>query len=579
MATTATLKPYPRLLHYVLPFKGRLVIALAASAVVGLTDAGYAGLIRPLVDRVILGGFTAGVYLVPVVVITMALFKGGARFAQEYFIRTAGQLSIQILRNDVYAHIMNLSMHFMSGASSGHLMSRVLNDIGMMQRAVSTVLVDVLRQGISLIALIGVAFYQDWKLASAAFLVIPFSVLPAAVIGKKIKNYTVRGQKRMGNLTGVLQESFAGFKVIKAFGQEGEGNERFQRENRSYYELFRKTLKYESLSSPIVETLSAFGMATVLAYGLQRVLSGAVTEGQLFSSLAAMAMMYTPVKKLIGIYNTIQKAMGAAERVFEVLDERPEIHDRPDACPLPEPVRGEVEFDHVFFAYDEKPVLNDISIRAGQGEVIALVGPSGSGKTTLVGLLNRFFDPTSGVVRVDGLDISRVTLESLKRNLALVDQETFLFNDTVRSNIRFGNPAAREDEIEAATRLAYAEEFVRALPQGYETLIGDRGVLLSGGQRQRLCIARALVRNAPILVLDEATSALDTESEALVQEALSNLMKNRTTFIIAHRLSTVMHADRILVLDAGKVVEQGSHKQLLAQKGLYYRLYEMQFNA
>jgi subfamily B ATP-binding cassette protein MsbA len=301
-----------------------------------------------------------------------------------------------------------------------------------------------------------------------------------------------------------------------------------------------------------------------------------MTQGELFSFSAAILMMYTPVKRLTKVGNTIQKSLGAAERVFEVMDEVPEISDAPDAVSIGR-ARGEVVFDRVVFSYGEEPVLKDFILSADPGEVVALVGPSGAGKSTVVGLLSRFYDPQQGAIRIDGRDIRRITLESLKRNIALVDQETFLFHDTIRNNIRYGSPDADDAAVEEAARLAYADEFIRLLPHGYETSIGDRGVRLSGGQRQRLCIARAILRDAPVLILDEATSALDTESEAMVQQALANLMRNRTTFVIAHRLSTIMHADKIVVLDAGRVEQAGTHQELLQSGGLYQKLYEIQF--
>jgi len=306
------------------------------------------------------------------------------------------------------------------------------------------------------------------------------------------------------------------------------------------------------------------------------VMSGAMTQGELFSVMAAILMMYTPVKRLTRVNNVIQQAVGAAERVFEILEEKPEIVDRPGARSLG-PVRGEVSFENVFFAYDAEPVLKDFSVRSAVGEVVALVGPSGAGKSTIAGLLTRFYDPQQGRVCIDGVDIRDVTLESLKANIALVDQETFLFNDTIGNNIRYGRFDASDEEVQEAARLAYADEFIAFLPEGFETSIGNRGLRLSGGQRQRICIARALLRNAPILILDEATSALDTESEAMVQKALTNLMRNRTTFVIAHRLSTIMNANKIVVLENGRVREVGTHQELLKNSGLYQRLYELQF--
>jgi subfamily B ATP-binding cassette protein MsbA len=549
---------------------------MLASLLVAGSDVAAAKLVQPLIDKVIAAGNAALVNLVPVVVIGLAVVKGASRYIQEYLIKTAGQLVVQDIRNDLYSRSMSLSMGYYARNSTGNLMSRILNDVGILQRSAADVLVDGLREGFTLVGLTALVFYNDWRLAILAFLVLPVSVLPASVIGRKIKDNTRRGQATMGNLTGILQETMSGIKVIKAFGTEERESQRFRKENLSFYQFMRKVLKYDSAAAPVVEILASFGVAAVFWYGINRVLAGAMTQGELFSFSAAILMMYTPVKRLTKVGNTIQKSLGAAERVFEIMDEIPEIADAPDAVSIGR-ARGEVHFDRVVFSYGEEPVLKDFSLRADPGEVVALVGPSGAGKSTVVGLLSRFYDPQEGAIRMDGRDIRRITLEGLKRNIALVDQETFLFHDTIRNNIRYGSPDAGDAEVEEAARLAYADEFIRLLPQGYETSIGDRGVRLSGGQRQRLCIARAILRDAPVLILDEATSALDTESEAMVQKALANLMRNRTTFVIAHRLSTIMHADKIVVLDAGSVEQTGTHRELLQSGGLYQKLFEIQF--
>ncbi|MCK4691650.1 MAG: ABC transporter ATP-binding protein, partial [Desulfuromonadales bacterium] len=436
--------------------------------------------------------------------------------------------------------------------------SRILNDVNVMQAAFADVLVILLRETLTLMALTGYAFYADWKMALMAFIVIPASAWPAAAIGKKIKKFSRRGQDAMGTVTTVLEQSFSGIKVIKAFATEEQEEQKFIRENAGFFKFIRKTFKYSAASSPVMELLTSFGVAAVLWYGLNRVAAEEMTKGELFSILAAILLMYTPLKRLTRVNNVIQQAVGAAERVFEVLDNQAEIVDAPDAVELPYS-QGNVSFENVSFAYDDDQVLCNFSVHAKPGEVIALVGPSGAGKSTFIGLLNRFYDPQQGRILIDGYDIRTLTQKSLHNNLALVDQETFLFNDTLMNNIRYGHPDADFAAVEAAARQAYADEFIRFLPEGYETLIGDRGVRLSGGQRQRICIARAILRDAPILLLDEATSALDTESEAMVQQALGNLMCNRTTFVIAHRLSTIMHADRILVLDKGEIVESGNH--------------------
>jgi subfamily B ATP-binding cassette protein MsbA len=567
---------YKRLLIYSRPYAGRIILALIGSAGVVSVDIATAQLMKPLVDKIVIAKSYALVNLVPFLIVGMAMFKGLSRYVQEYFIKTAGQLIVQDVRNDLYGHSMILSMKYYVRNSTGKMMSRILNDVGVMQRSAADVLVEAIRESFTLVGLTASAFYSDWRLACVAFLVLPLALVPASIIGRKIKEYTQRSQQTLGDLTAVLQESFSGVKVIKAFGTETYETIRFRAENLAFYRFIRKTLKYDSASAPIIEILASLGIAGIFWYGLNRVMSGAITQGELFAFAASVLMMYTPVKRLIKVNNNVQRSLGAAERVFEVLDEIPDIKDLPGAAQLPR-VQGEVQLTQVSFSYDDEPVLKDVSLQASPGEVVALVGPSGAGKSTLVGLITRFYDPQTGAILIDGTDIRQVTLESLKKNIALVDQETFLFNDSIRNNIRYGRRDASDAEVEAAAVLAYADEFIRQLPEGYDSGIGDRGVRLSGGQRQRICIARAILRDAPILILDEATSALDTESEAMVQRALANLMQNRTTFVIAHRLSTIMHADKIVVLEDGRIVDTGTHQELLGRSGLYRKLYDMQF--
>jgi len=575
VATNST-QTYRRLLSYSRAYLGRIAWAMVASLGVAGADVASAKLLQPFIDKVIVGRRVDLVAVVPVVVVGLALFKGLSRYIQEYYIKVAGQLVVQDIRNDIYSHSLSLSMGYFSKTRSGAIMSRILNDVGILQRSAADVLVEALREGVTLMGLTALAFYNDWRLACLAFLVLPAAVVPASFLGRKIKESTRRGQATMGNLTSVLQETFAGIKVIKAFGTEQIEDRKFKTENLVFYRFMKKALKYDSASAPVIEILSSLGVAAVAWYGIHRVLSGAMTQGELFSFVAALLMMYGPVKKLTKVSNTIQKSAGAAERVFELMDEAPDIVDAPGGRALVN-VRGEVAFTHVDFAYEEEPVLVDFSITAMPGEVVALVGPSGAGKSTVVGLLARFYDPTRGEITIDGHDLRQITLSSLRENIAFVDQETFLFNDTIANNIRYSRPGASDAEVREAAVQAHADEFIRQLPEGYDSLIGDRGFRISGGQRQRLCIARAILRGAPILILDEATSALDTESEAVVQKALENLMRDRTTFVIAHRLSTVMHADKIVVLDKGRVCEVGTHSELLQRGGLYQRLYDMQF--
>jgi len=569
---------YRRLIAVSRPYAGRIALAMFASLGVAGADVVSARLIQPLVDHILAARNLALVPWVPAIIISLTLFKAVSRYIQEYHIKTAGQLVVQDIRNDLFTHSITLSMGFFNRTSAGAMMSRVLNDVSVMQRSTADVLVDAVRESFTLVGLTGLVFYTDWRLAAVAFLVLPVAVIPSVNIGQRIKEYTRRSQRSMGNLTGILQESYSGVKVVKAFGTEKEENRRFRKENRAFYKLMRKALRYDAATTPIIELLASLGIAAVFWFGLHRVLSGGMSQGELLSFITAMLMMYSPVKKLTKMSNTFQRSIGAAERVFEIMDEVPDITDIEAPVEL-ETVRGVVEFDGVSFSYGEEPVLRDFNLKVRAGEVIALVGPSGAGKTTVAALLMRFFDPEHGTLRIDGHDLRRISLASLKKNLALVDQEAFLFNHSVRDNIRYGRLDADDASVEEAARQAFADEFIRQMPAGYDTQIGDRGLRLSGGQRQRLCIARAILRDAPILILDEATSALDSASEAKVQEALANLMRNRTTFVIAHRLSTVMHADRIVVMEGGRITDIGNHQELLSREGLYQKLYRMQFQA
>lgn len=570
------MKNFKRVLRYCAPYWWRIALAALASIGVGSIDGSIAYLVEPVLNKIFNGKDMLIFSLLPVGVILLFIIKGACRFANDYFMRTAGQLTVQDVRNEIYGRIMRLGLGYFTRQPTGALMSRVTNDVTIMQEGVGSVVTGLFRDTFSAATLLGVVFYRNWQLALITFVVIPLTALPANLIGKKIKAISKLGQGKMGALNSILQETFSGIKVIKAFGLEERETQKFRATNLDLYTTLRKSIKYDGLSTPIMEVITSFGVAAVIWIGGASVLEGKMTAAEFFSFIAAMILVYTPIKRLIGTYNTVQRAMGAAERVFEILDEQPEIKDLPGAVQLGR-VNGEVEFRGVSFSYGDDEVLRNVSLKAQRGEVIALVGPSGGGKTTLVSLITRFYDPTEGTVLVDGHDIRKVTLESLLNQVALVDQETILFNDTIANNIRYGKSEASDAEVEQAARAAYAHDFIAQLPEGYQTNIGDRGLRLSGGQRQRICIARAILKDAPILILDEATSALDTESEQMVQAALNNLMVNRTTFVIAHRLSTIVHADRIVVLEKGGVAEMGAHDSLVAQGGLYSRLHGMQF--
>jgi len=566
-----------RLMSYSRPYWWRIAVAALASLAVGGMDGAFAYLVEPVLKKIFSGKDMLIFTLLPVGIILLFVVRGLARYTNEYFMRTAGQLAVQDVRNKIYGHNMRLGLGFFSRHPIGTLISRVTNDVSVMQDGVGNIVSGIFRDSFGAISLLCVVFYRNWVLAIITFVVIPITAIPAQAIGKRIKKISKQGQGKMGGLTSILQETFSGIKVIKAFGLEDRETEKFYQQNAELYGTLRKSIKYDGLSTPIMEFIISFGVAAVIWVGGTSVMQGKMTASELFSFITAMILMFTPIKRIMNTYNVVQRSLGAAERVFEIIDEIPEIADAPDASTLGR-VGGEVEFKSVSFRYEDDYVLRDVSLQAHKGEVIALVGPSGGGKTTLVSLITRFYDATEGAVLIDGHDIRTVTLKSLLAQIALVDQETILFNDTIANNIRYGRTDASDAEVERAAVAAFAHDFILELPEGYLTNIGDRGVRLSGGQRQRICIARAILKDAPILILDEATSALDTESEQMVQAALNNLMANRTTFVIAHRLSTITHADRILVLEKGEVAETGSHDNLIAKGGIYSRLHGLQFN-
>jgi len=566
-----------RTLAYLKPYWMLLVISALCSMVVGAMDGAFAYLVEPVLKRIFAGKDTGIFLLVPVGIIVLFVLRGICRFTYDTTIKLAGQKAIQDIRNDLYSNTIRKDMAFYNQQATGELMSRMTNDIGMMQEGMANVVCGLFRDLISFISLLVVIFYRNWQLAILCFIVLPVTVYPAQLIGKKIKNAARSSLNVMGGIGAILQETFSGIKVIKAFGLEGAVIERFRSENLVFLGQYKKFIKYESLAMPVSEMIISLGIAAVVWLGGSQVMSGRMSASELFSFIAAMIMLFNPVKKLQGSWNVVQRSSGGAERVFQLMDAQRLIVDRDASVELGR-VSGRVELRDVSFSYGDEPVLKNISLSVAPGRMVALVGPSGGGKSTLAALLMRFYDVSSGAILLDGHDLRAISLESLNRQFALVDQETTLFNDTIANNIRYGWTGASDAEVEAAARAAFAHDFILDLPEGYATNIGDRGVRLSGGQRQRICIARAILKNAPILILDEATSALDTESEKMVQQALDNLMLNRTTFVIAHRLSTVLHADTIVVLEKGRVVECGSHADLVEGSGLYSRLHALQFS-
>ncbi len=583
MTTTSELSKkqttFYRLLSYILPYRWRFGLGILASLGEAASNGAIARLVQPFIDRLIVAQDRDMARLVPLIIILIAAFKGASRYLQQYYTKTTGELVVRDIRNELHTHTLGLSMRYFSNTPIGTIISMVLNDVGVLQGSVSSIMVGGMREVATLVTLTGVAFYSDAKMAAIAFVALPLSGYPAYLIGKKIKGYSMRGQSAMGLLTKVLEQTFSGIRIVKSSATEEAESRNFQKRNRHYYHFVRKMVAYDAASSPVMEIISALGIATVLWYGMNRVMSGLMTQGELFSVLAAILLMYTPAKRLTGVHNNIQKAMGAAERIFSLMDTVPDVQEPKDPVVVGR-ISGEVTFQDVSFAYESELVVKHFDLVLNPGEVVALVGPSGSGKTTIAALMIRFYDPVNGMITVDGFDLRHMRRADIAANIAIVDQETFLFNDTVAANIAYGQSGQSElsmDRVVTAARKAYADEFITTLPDGYETVIGDRGVRLSGGQRQRLCIARAIYKDAPILILDEATSALDTESEAMVQQALNNLMANRSTLVIAHRLSTIQHADRIVVLENGRIVGVAPHRELLLQNDLYRRLYDMQF--
>jgi len=511
----------------------------------------------------------------PFVIIGLFAFRGLTNFGQSYLTDYVGLRIVNDVRNALNHHLLTLSLSFFQRHPTGTLISRVNSDVALVRAALTDSVASLIRDAMSLIVLIVVVFLKDWVLAVIASIVFPASILPILRLTRKIKRFTRRGQVTTGTLTNLLQESIQGNRIVKAFGMEQYESERFTGENQKLFKQSIRASRMRSVVQPAMELLASFGIGGVVWYGGFSVIGGGRTPGEFWAFMTAMFLMYQPFRNLTRTYTAIQQGIVGAERVFEILDEQPEIRTRASASPAA-PFSQEIEFQKVSFGYGRKLVLRNIDLKIRAGEMVALVGVSGVGKSTLGDLIPRFYDVGSGRITIDGVDIRDVTLESLRSQIGIVTQNTFLFNDTVRNNIAYGDPTRDMEHIVAAARAAHAHDFIIAMPQGYDTFIGEMGTRLSGGQRQRLAIARALLKNAPILILDEATSSLDSESERLVQEALELLMVGRTVLVIAHRLSTIRKANRIVVLVDGSIVEEGTHEELLARKSEYSRLYTLQ---
>ena len=565
------------LLVAVKPYTRKLLITMVAMVIVGGFNALQAYMVQPLLDEIFYKHNSRMLNLLPLGLLLVFFVKGIFYFVYSYLLEKTGQSVIRDLRNKIYAHLNELPLSFFHKTPTGELISRIINDVSMLQGSVSHALIHLLRDFFSVIGLLGVIFYMDWRLALVSLIFLPMAAVPIVVFGKKFRRISTNYQTRIGEATSQLHETIAGVRIVKAFCMEGFEKQRFAGKMQIIMDILMAETKYRCLAHPLIEFLGGIGMAMIIWFGGSQVLQGHSTPGTFMSFLTALIMLYEPVKGVSRINSTIQSGMAAAARVFALLNIRPDIREAPDAIEMP-PFSRSIILSDVSFSYENnQPVIKHLNLRVNRGEVLAVVGPSGSGKTTLANLIPRFYEINQGSLRIDDVDIRRFTLPSLRRQLALVTQQTILFNDTVRNNIAYGRNDCPEQEIIEAARAAFALDFIMELPQGFDTVIGESGARLSGGQQQRISIARALLKDAPILILDEATSSLDTESEREVQRALENLMHNRTTIVIAHRLSTIKNADRIIVLKDGQLLEEGTHSQLLDLGGEYSSLYRLQF--
>ena len=562
---------------YLLPYRARLGTAIACMIVAAAAQPALAWLMEPVVGGIFVDRDETMLVLVPLAVMAVMTVGGLANFGQAVLMNWVGLRIVADLQRQVFTHVIRLDLAFFHRTPTGRLIANLTNDANLVRQATSQTLTGLVKELLSVIGLVALMFYQDWRLALIVFFVFPVAYWPIAKLGRRMRRVAVNTQAEIGEFSSLLSETFQGARHVKAYSMEAYESERASGIIEHIFKLYMKATRTRALASPIMEVLGGIAIALVIFYGGGQVVTGAQEPGAFFAFVTALLLAYRPLKSIANLNTVMQEGLGAAQRVFAVLDKRADIAEAADAVPL-KVSDGAVHFDGVRFTYGEnKTVLDDIELTVPGGQTIALVGPSGAGKSTLLNLVARFFDVDGGTVTIDGQDVRGVTFASLRGAIALVSQEITLFNDTIRANIAYGaNGVAADAAIEEAARAAAAHNFISALPAGYDTVVGEHGVKLSGGQRQRIAIARAMLKNAPILLLDEATASLDVESERQVQDALERLQQGRTTVVVAHRLSTIRDADLICVIDAGRLVEQGRHDALYAQGGLYARLYDMQ---
>ncbi|MPL68928.1 putative multidrug export ATP-binding/permease protein [bioreactor metagenome] len=571
------MKIYLRLLQYIKPYMPRLVLAVICIIFASASTLYVPWILKDVIDEVLTQKDMVKLNTIAAGIIAIYFLRGIFFYGQTYLMSFIGQRVVIDIREGIYRHMQRLELAYYEKRKTGTLMSYITNDVAALQGALIDSLIEMVTEGMILIGSVAAMFYLDWKLSLLTFITMPLIAHTMKIFGRKMRSASATLQERTADITSVLQESISAVRVIKSFVREDFEIKRFNRENISNFRAQMRTAQLTATLTPMIEFLAAIGVTVIIWLGGREVIEGQLTAGALIAFLIYAVNISNPVKRLSRVYSNIQKALAAADRIFAVLDTEPEIQDAPDAVALP-PIKGHVTFDKVGFAYKEgEPVLKNVDIDAAPGQMVAIVGPSGAGKTTIANLIPRFYDVTEGCITIDDFDIRTVTVASLREQIGIVPQETVLFNGTVYDNILYGDLNASEEQVIAASKAGNAHKFITDMPEGYQTQIGERGSKLSGGQRQRIAIARAILKNPQVLILDEATSALDTESEQLVQEALDKLMIGRTSFVIAHRLSTVQRADMILVMEKGQIVERGTHEALLEQGGLYSKLHQVQF--